>query len=293
VVNGLRVAVTGSTGVVGGAIAAALAAAGHAVTRLTRADFDLARPGAGAPDLSGVDALVHAAGITEESARGPDGATIAGAGWASLAARARAAGVARLVYVSSAHVYGPLEGRIDEAAPPDPRSRYAELHLESERVARDAGPACDVLRPCNVYGMPADLKRFARWALIPYAFPREAATRGRIVLNTPGLQARNFVAAQAVGAAAAALLALPPAAWRVRNVAGGDTLSVRDFARRVAGLAPAAIGTPVEVVVPLGDMPAPAPLDYVAADGVRAGDLDGFLAGMLRACRDLKDGWTA
>ncbi len=292
-VKGLRVAVTGSTGVVGGAIAAALAAGGHAVTRLTRADFDLARPGAAAPDLAGVDALVHAAGITEESARGPDGATIAGAGWAALAARARASGVARLVYVSSAHVYGPLEGRIDEATPPDPRSRYAEFHLESERVARDTGPACDVLRPCNVYGLPADLKRFARWALIPYAFPREAATRGRIVLNTPGLQARNFVAAEGVGRAAAAVLALPPDAWRVRNVAGRDTLSVRDFARRVAGLAPAAIGAPVEVVVPLGDLPAPAPLDYVAADGSQAGDLDGFLAGMLRACRDLKDGWTA
>jgi UDP-glucose 4-epimerase len=293
VVNGSRVAVTGSTGVVGRAIAVALAAAGHAVMPLTRADFDFARPDAAAPDFAGVDALVHAAGITEESARGPDGATIARAGWAALAARARAAGVARIVYVSSAHVYGPLEGRIDEATPPNPRSRYAELHLESERVARAAGPACDVLRPCNVYGMPADLKRFARWALIPYAFPREAATRGRIVLNTPGLQARNFVAAQAVGAAAATLLALPPVAWRVRNVAGRDTLSVRDFARRVAGLAPTAIDMPVEVVVPPGDMADPAPLDYVAADGARTGDLDGFLIGMLRACRDLKDGWTA
>jgi nucleoside-diphosphate-sugar epimerase len=265
------VALTGATGVVGRGILEALVAAGHGVRPIGRGEYDLTRPkGAEWLELEGVDALVHAAGITEESARDRHAATIAGEGLHALAARAKAQGVARFVYISSAHVYGPLEGHIDETGPPDPRGDYARLHLESERIAAGSGMACDILRPCNVYGMPKDLAHFARWALIPFGFPRAAVDDGRIELKTP------------------ARFAEPPAAQRVRNVAGRDTLSVRDFAARVAAVAAPILGFTPEVAVPAGDSPAPPTLDYASADGPQDGDLDGFLAGMVRACLRMK-----
>lgn len=287
----LLVALTGATGVVGQGIEAALAAAGHGVRPLARGDYDLVHPErAKWLELEGVDALVHAAGVTEESARTAKGAVIAGEGLQALAARAKAQGVARLVYISSAHVYGPLEGRIGEANTPDPRNDYARLHLESEGVAAASGLACDILRPCNVFGMPADLAHFERWALIPFGFPRDAVFDGRIVLKTPGLQTRNFVAAAGVGAAVAARLAEPAQARRVRNVAGRDTLSVRDFAARVAAVAGPILGSPPAIEAPPAEIPAPPAFVYESTDGPFAGDLDGFLAGMVRACVRLKNG---
>ncbi len=283
------VALTGATGVVGRGILEALVAAGHGVRPIGRGEYDLTRPkGAEWLELEGVDALVHAAGITEESAREKHAGTIAGEGLRALAARAKAQGVARFVYVSSAHVYGPLEGRIDEASPPDPRGDYARLHLESERIATAAGMACDILRPCNVYGMPKDLAHFARWALIPFGFPRAVVEERKIVLKTPGLQTRNFVAAAGVGRAVAARLAEPPVAERMRNVAGRDTLSVRDFAARVAAVAAPILGFTPGIEAPTGDTPAPPALDYAGADGPQDGDLDTFLAGMVRACLQMK-----
>jgi len=286
----LLVALTGATGVVGRGILDALVSAGHGVRPVARGEYDLTRPKmAEWLELEGVDALVHAAGVTEESARTEKAAIIAGEGLAALVARAKAQGVGRFVYISSAHVYGPLEGRIDETAPVDPRSDYARLHAQSEKVAAAAGLPCDVLRPCNVYGMPADLAHFERWALIPFGFPRAAAFDGRIVLKTPGLQTRNFVAAAGVGNSVAARLAEPPAAMRVRNVAGRDTLSVRDFAARVAGIAASILGSAPAIEAPPAGAPAPPALAYGSADGPWPGDLDGFLGAMVRACMRLKD----
>ncbi|MBI3507961.1 MAG: SDR family oxidoreductase [Proteobacteria bacterium] len=285
------VALTGETGVVGRGIREALLAAGHAVRPIGRGEFDLTRPkSAEWLELEGVHMLVHAAGITEESARERHAGTIATVGLQALLDRARAHGVERLVYVSSAHVYGPLEGRIGEDHPLDPRNDYAKLHVASEDVAAGSGIACDILRPCNVYGMPADLAHFRRWALVPFGFPRAAVADGKIVLKSSGLQTRNFVAATGVGRAVAARLAEPPAERRVRNVAGRDTLSVREFAARVAAIAAPILGKMPTVEIPDGSDPAPPRLDYASADGPQDGDLDTFLAGMVDACRHLKDG---
>ncbi len=293
----MSVAVLGAGGVIGGAIAARLERDGHRVRRLARAQCDLADPAAcAAIDIAGADALVNAAGITEESASLPGAWNQAVAGWEAVLRRAAAAGVKRAVYVSSAHVYGPLEGDIDETSPPDPRSDYALLHFAAEQTLRRTGLPATVLRAGNVYGLPADPTRFARWALIPYAFPLAAVRVHRILLATPGLQMRNFVAAEALAAATAEALAGPPA-FDVLNVAGRDTLRVRDFADRVAAAAKRTLGLDVAVERPAAPPGAPAgapaaappPLRFRARGGERAGDLDAFLAAMLNACAALKE----
>jgi UDP-glucose 4-epimerase len=289
----MRVALTGATGIAGRGIAAALARAGHEAIVFGRREgpgrrLDLADPStARGLDWGGAAALVHAAGITDESARDKElGARIAVESWRALLDAAKAARVGRAVYVSSAHVYGPLEGRIEEDAFPHPASDYARLHLASEQLPRSLGFPTDVLRACNLYGFPADLARFERWALIPFGFPREAARSGRIVLKSPGAQARNFLSAERLGEIVAATLAAPAVGGRVRNAVGHDTMSIRDFAARVAGLARTVLGREVAIEAP---PPAPAPprLEFASSwgdTGQARDDLDGFLSRMLLAC---------
>jgi len=286
----VAVALIGAGGVIGSAIAERLAADGHRVRALARADCDLTQPpSCAALDLAGHDALVHAGGITEEAARTPNAWAHAATGWQAVLDRAKEAGIKRAVYVSSAHVYGTLEGTIDEATPPDPRGDYALLHYASEQILRRNGLAGAVLRAGNVYGMPAKLEKFARWALVPYGFPQEAARTRRIALKTPGLQMRNFVSASGVAAAVAAVLAAPGPALDAINVAGNDTLTMRDFAARVAGIARRTLGAEIALDMPPAPPCAPAALRYMSRLGPQAGDLDGFLADMLRACAATKE----
>lgn len=289
----MRVALTGATGIAGQGIAAALARAGHDVIAFGRREgpgrkLDLADPATARNlDWGGAQALVHAAGITDESARDAAlGPRIAIESWRALLDAAKAAKIARVVYISSAHVHGPLEGRIAEDAFPKPMNDYARLHLASEQLPRSLGMPADILRACNLYGFPADLARFARWALIPYGFPREAVQTGRIVLKSPGMQARNFLSAGRLGEIVAATLAAPAVGGSVRNAVGRDTMSVREFAARVAGLARTVLGRDVAIEAP---PPVPAPPDLVlesvwAHTGEAQDDLDGFLARMLDAC---------
>ncbi|MFM7347009.1 MAG: NAD-dependent epimerase/dehydratase family protein [Tagaea sp.] len=289
----MRVALTGATGIAGRGIAAALCRAGHELVTFGRCEppgrrLDLADPStARGLDWGGAEALIHAAGVTDETARDKElGPRIAVESWRALLDAAKAAGISRAVYISSAHVYGPLEGRIAEDAFPKPANDYARLHLASEQLPQSLGFRTDIVRACNLYGFPAELSRFERWALIPYGFPREAAREGTITLKSPGMQARNFLSSDRLGEIVAATLATQVAGGNVRNAVGRDTMSVRDFAARVAGLAGTVLGREIRVVAP-PPVPAPPALELRSSwggQGADRDDLDGFLARMLRAC---------
>ncbi|HEX6634530.1 MAG TPA: NAD(P)-dependent oxidoreductase [Usitatibacter sp.] len=264
------VAVAGATGVIGHAIAHRLAAGGHRVRTVGRGEgadvrFDLARDAALDPAaLAGCDALVHAAGVTDEDFAQPALAWAkAERGAAALVDAARRAGVRRFAYVSSAHVYGPLEGRIDEARAPVPRSDYARAHLATERIFTEAAAQDCVLiaRPCAAYGMPPSLARFARWSLIPFDFPRQSIG-GRIVLKSHGGQRRNFVPAEGLGNLVGWWLELATPGVMIANAPGRDEMSVYDFARLCATIGGSATGRPCEVERPPASGPLPEPFEY-------------------------------
>ena len=262
----MRVALAGSTGLIGAALAARLAASGHHLVRLGRAAssdvrVDLAADEALAPRaLAGCDALVHAAGVTDEDFADPAVAIAkSGRGARALLAAATQAGVGRLAYVSSAHVYGPLEGVIDESRAPGPCSDYARAHRATEEAfeaATGAGARTLVARPCAVFGMPPSLERFARWSLIPFDFPRQALA-GRIVLKSPGLQQRNFVSTEGLAGLVAGWLETGPSGLTRANAPGPETLSVFDFAALCAKIAAEETGRecPVERPAPPGTPP--------------------------------------
>ncbi len=266
----MRVAIAGSTGLIGNAIAQVLASGGHKMVSIGRAAgdiaLDLARPARLAPGaLAGCDALVHAAGVTDEDMidRGRAFAK-AGQGAQALLDAAREDGVSRLLYVSSAHVYGTLEGVIDESRSVDPRSDYARAHVATERLferASGSGARVLIARPCAVYGMPLSLERFARWALIPFDFPRQAM-HGRIVLRNHGAQRRNFVSAQGVAMLAAWWLEQERPGVTLANAVGREEMSVFDFAALCARIATGETGRDCAVERPPPREPAGPPLEY-------------------------------
>jgi UDP-glucose 4-epimerase len=237
----------GAGGLIGHALAQALIADGHRIVRIGRqasddVAFDLADGSALSPGaLAGSEALIHAAGVTDEDFSDRDRAfRKANHGAAALLKGAELAGIKRLIYVSSAHVYGPLEGLIDETRPPIPMTDYATAHFVTEQLFRRANEhssaAVLLLRPCAVYGLPSSLQRFARWSLVPFDFPRQALS-GRIMLKSNGLQRRNFVATESVASLAARWLKGPASGVAIANAPGPAEMSIYDFAQLCARIA--------------------------------------------------------
>jgi UDP-glucose 4-epimerase len=269
----MRVAITGSTGLIGGAVATRLLARGHELVRIGRGAAADVRADLATVDrlprgaLDGCEVLVHAAGVTDEDFANRARANAkAERGARALMEAAAESGLARCAYFSSAHVYGPLQGRIDESHACDPRSDYARAHIATERLFRqwaDKGSMALIARPCAVYGMPPALERFARWSLIPFDFPRQALT-GRIVLRSPGLQRRNFVPAEGLATLVERWLDGGSPGLTVANAPGHDELAVFDFAALCARIAHEELGRECAV-----ERPAPAgegapPLEYVS-----------------------------
>ena len=243
----MRVAIAGSSGLIGGAIFNRLRDS-REVIRLgrrseceIRVDFSLPETVA-VVDLAGCEALVHCAGIVDEDfKRDPAAAYLQNTvSIASLAERAVSSGVRRLVYFSSTHVYGPLIGRISEQTAVNPLSDYAIAHYAAEqilkRISSTRGLEVLVIRPNAVFGVPAEIDKFDRWSLIPFAFPLEAVYQGKIVLMTSGWQRRNFVSTNDLARLVEQFLDSQdnPSSFEIVNSVGPATLSVYEFALKCA-----------------------------------------------------------
>jgi 2-alkyl-3-oxoalkanoate reductase len=147
-VGGVKVLVTGARGMLGGAVARALAARGDEVTVLQRGASGLpvreVRVDLGDPDapleaaLAGQDAVVHLAAKVDVVGPWRDYARTNVEGTRRLLAAARTAGVARFVHVSSPSVANAGEALIGAGAgPADPggaRGHYARSKALAEQA---------------------------------------------------------------------------------------------------------------------------------------------------------------
>lgn len=165
---GRKVLVTGATGFIGGRLIERLvvehgaevtalvrnlaAAARLARFPLTVARGDVTHPANLATAIQGCDVVFHCAYGTSGSQKHR--------GWVNregtrrVLEASRAAGVSRIVYLSTLMVYGQTEdGDLDESAP---RKRfgnvYSDSKLEAERIALTSGLPVSVLQPTAVYG---------------------------------------------------------------------------------------------------------------------------------------------
>jgi nucleoside-diphosphate-sugar epimerase len=267
--TGRRVLVTGATGLIGRALTARLVAAGYAV-------IGVVRPGslvASAPNLSTIevdlakaseqdwasagrfDAVVHLAqapGWHDFPAVASSAAAVNVAATIALAQAAVVSGATHFVYASSGGIYGPSPLPIDEAAPLKPAADlgyYLATKIAAEQLLSYFAPhlALHVLRPFFVYG-PGQKDAFLLPRLVKSVrtgIPIRVAS-GRGPLLNPiwvGDAADAFVRALETGGSTTV------------NLAGPQTVSLRDIARTLGHL----LGRE-----PVFDETSEEPTDYVA-----------------------------
>ena len=300
----MRIAITGAFGYAGAHLTARLLARGDALSAVSiapaAADLpaalarvptriaDVGDPRALVGAFEGCEVVVHAAALPAAPCeRLPSEALRVNArGTRAVLDEARWSGVRRVVFFSTAHVYGELKGRIDESAPLDPRTPYAVSKAAGERECLEASRTGDlevfVLRFSNGFGAPLALSADC-WSLAFPSFARSAAETGRIALKSAGTQPRDFLTISDMVAAVECALAAPapPPGEIVFNAGGGRSLTMREAAAMVARACEQLTGVPTPVDLPPGSEAAPEEpgLDYrsdrLAALGWRpAGDLE-------------------
>jgi nucleoside-diphosphate-sugar epimerase len=172
------VLVTGASGLLGGAVARAVAAAGHEVTTLQRRPSgvpgardvlgSMTNPKAVAAGVRDQDAVVHLAAKVSLTGDAAEFEAVNVGGTRSLVEAMRASSASRLVFVSSpsvAHAGSSIVG--DDALPASPghaRGDYARTKAAAERVALGAADAdlrVVAVRPHLVWG-PGDTQLVER-----------------------------------------------------------------------------------------------------------------------------------
>ena len=162
----------------------------------------------------GIDTLVHLAGMNDADCLRDPGAALEvnAVNTARLMQAAKLVGVKRVIYFSTAHVYGPrLVGKIDESTLPKGLHPYATSHRAAEDVvlaAANADMDSVVLRLSNGFGVPAHMEVNA-WMLLMNDLCRQAVTLRSMTLRSTGMQRRDFITLGDVASVVAHMIALP------------------------------------------------------------------------------------
>lgn len=177
------VAITGMSGLLGGAITRRLLKDGRTVRGLLRTPDaaweketglavvpgDLSDKAALARLVRGADTVFHIAAMYRSDGPWEDFAEANWHGTERLLAAAVAAGVRRFVYCSTIGVHGSIAvSPGNEDAPFDPRDNYQRSKLLAEEACRTAmgqGMEIVVLRPCGIYG-PGDLRMLKMFRML-------------------------------------------------------------------------------------------------------------------------------
>ncbi len=153
---------------------------------------------------SGIDVVIHCAGMNaQDCMKNPVAALeVNGIETAKLLQAAIRKDVRRFLYLSTAHVYAnPLVGVFTESSCPTSLLPYATSHRAGENVVMAAHQHGEieglVARISNAYGVPVH-RKVNCWMLLVNDLCYQAVTKRQLILNSSGLQRRDFVPMSAV-----------------------------------------------------------------------------------------------
>jgi len=227
----MKIIMTGKSGLIGSAIYKKLVQNGNSILTIGRRESDYKidlnrfKP---IDNLRSCDIFLHCAGVTdEEILKDKREAILRGTSetanlmdWVSLLKPLK------IVYISTAHVYGDLNRTIDEDSTINPISLYAILHHFCEQYIKIIGIPYLIMRPLAGFGEVG--KNFNRWELIPFSFPRSLAIENKIVIKTHGKQFRNFVSTRTIAKIVNKEIQVKGS--KVINPIGLHDMSIIDFA---------------------------------------------------------------
>lgn len=234
--SGPLIALTGATGFIGRHLLTALSTRGFRVRVLLRRPVevpegassavvgDLARPINMAAALSGVDAVVHSAGLAHAMSGAPEDDFRSSNTEATkrLADAAERAKVRRFVFLSSIRAQtGPSAPvPVLESDTPAPTDAYGRSKLAAEQALPETGLDWVALRPVLVYGagVKGNMAALIRLARSPYPLPL-ASLAGK----------RSLVSVESLSAAVATVLHVPGPLSRPLIVADPDPLSLPEM----------------------------------------------------------------
>ena len=256
--SGKLIALTGATGFIGRHLLRSLSERGYRVRVLLRRPVavpegasgavvgDLARPMNMAAALSGVDAVVHSAGLAHAMSGAPEddfrnSNTEATHKLAEAAQRAR---VGRFVFLSSirAQVGSSAPVPLSEADVTEPTDAYGRSKLAAEEALAGTGLDWVALRPVLVYGagVKGNMAALLRLARTPYPLPLASLT-GR----------RSLVSVESLAGAVATVLEAPGPLRRPLVVADPDPLTLPEMLaalRAGLGRGPGLLPCPVPLI---------------------------------------------
>ncbi len=224
----MRILLTGHHGYIGSVTAPVLLGAGHDVVGLDTRYYegcDLLEDRATIPelrrdvrdvssaDLRGFDAIVHLAGLSNDPLGDLDREltlAINSEATVALARAAKEAGVGRFVFASSCSMYGAAAdgAPVDESAPLQPLTAYAESKARSEEALADLADedfAPIFMRNATAYGVSPRM----RLDLVLNNLVGWAHTTGAVRILSDGTPWRPLVHIEDISRATAAILAAP------------------------------------------------------------------------------------
>jgi UDP-glucose 4-epimerase len=251
----MRVLITGGAGFLGAALANRLASEGHTVLALD--DLSAGDPRRLAPEvlltrgdvkdipklwtlLQGVDCVYHLAARVRvpESIHYPgDYNSVNVGGTVSVMEAMRDTGVRRVVFASSAALYGEQQHQpIRESQEPHPNSPYGVSKIAAEYYISTLGALYQIetvsLRIFNAYGPGQELPP-SYPPVIPQLL-KQAQTGGSLVIFGDGTQTRDFVYVDDVVAALVSAATATAVNRAVINIGSGREISINDLAAQVA-----------------------------------------------------------
>lgn len=144
---------------------------------------------------------------------------------------AQAAGL-KIVFSSSAAVYGESEKPVNEETALAPKSPYAENKKEGEELLKKSSTPHIALRYFNVYG-PGQSSQYAG---VITAFIINALKGEDLIIYGDGKQTRDFIFVDDVVKANIAAMNYPNETFEVFNIASGEKTTIKKLAETIIRL---------------------------------------------------------